>query len=442
MVSRGRTGRDPLPLVTNHQPPAAASALRRARAAFGAYARGMVRSPRRLAAVLLGCCLVADVVAVAWAGDFAARTAVPDSAAAASSAPTGPAGSAGSAAALPPTPAVPARLTPTTSALPGRITLALAGDVHFERAARALLTDATPLASALRDSIGRADFAMVNLETALGEGGAPLPGKAYAFRAPVSSLDTLARVGVDAVSMANNHAADFGDAVFAQTLAARRGAAVPIVGVGRDEAEAFAPLRLDVHGVSVAVLASSQLREETSRDHAAGPADPGIATNLDPARLRRAVRAAAATSDLVVVMMHWGTQYTSCADGRQRETARLLAADGADVIVGGHAHRPQGAGWLGQSYVAYGLSNFVWYNNEGAGAQTGVLTVTVDAAAARAEKGRAGRSRPLVVGGEWSPMLIGADGVPRTPTSAPVRGRLVAGWDAATRCAGLSATPG
>ena len=105
-----------------------------------------------------------------------------------------------------------------TSPRPDRITLAFAGDVHFERAARDLLVDAGPLTAALRDTIGRADFAMVNLETALGEGGAPLPGKAYAFRAPISSLDTLARAGVDAVSMANNHAADFGAGVFAQTL--------------------------------------------------------------------------------------------------------------------------------------------------------------------------------------------------------------------------------
>ena len=208
-----------------------------------------------------------------------------------------------------PTPTAPATPTATTlptatpttptrqsSAPPDQITLAFAGDVHFERAARALLADSSPLTTGLRDTIGRADFAMVNLETALGEGGAPLPGKAYAFRAPVSSLDVLARAGVDAVSMANNHAADFGEAVFAQTLAARRGAPIPIVGVGRDEAEAFAPLRLDVQGVSVAVLASSQLREETSRDHAAGPAEPGIATNLDPGPLRRAVRAAAAST--------------------------------------------------------------------------------------------------------------------------------------------------
>jgi len=398
----------------------------------------MVRTPRRLAAVLLGWCLVADVVAVAWAGAVVARSETT------TAAPTAASG------AQPPTPAARAAtptplLTPpsrASSAPPDRITLAFAGDVHFERAARALLSDSSPLTTSLRDTIGRADFAMVNLETALGEGGAPLPGKAYAFRAPVDSLGVLARAGVDAVSMANNHAADFGDAVFAQTLAARRGAPIPIVGVGRDEAEAFTPLRLDVRGVSVAVLASSQLREETSRDHAAGPAAPGIATNLDPGPLRRAVRAAAATSDLVIVMMHWGTQYTSCADDRQRETARLLAADGADVIVGGHAHRPQGSGWLGQSYVAYGLGNFVWYNNEGAGAQTGVLTLTVDAAAARADSGRAGRSRPLVVGGEWSPMLIGTDGVPRTPTSAPVRQGLVSAWDTATRCARLFAAPG
>jgi poly-gamma-glutamate synthesis protein (capsule biosynthesis protein) len=335
-----------------------------------------------------------------------------------------------------PQPAAPAAAAPPTAPAHDHITLAFAGDVHFERGARGLLTQPEPLTAAVRDNLARADFAMVNLETALGAGGAPLPGKDFTFRAPVSSLATLAGAGVDAVSMANNHAADYGDAVFAQTLAARRGAPIPIVGVGRDEAEAFTPLRIDVHGVSVAVLASSQIRDVTSREHAAGPSSPGIATNLDPAPLRRAVRAAAATSDVVVVMLHWGTQYTSCADDGQRETARLLAADGADVIVGGHAHRPQGAGWSGRAFVGYGLGNFVWYNNDGPAAETGVLTVTVDAAAAHTRP----RSRSVVSSGTWSPMLIGSDGVPRAASGAS-RDRLVAGWDAATRCAGLAARP-
>lgn len=351
-----------------------------------------------------------------------------------------------------------------------RITLAFAGDVHFERGLSRLVTSPEPLTAAVRDTLGRADFAMVNLETAVGEGGAPLPGKKYTFRAPVAALTTLAAAGVDAVSMANNHAADFGDAVFAQTLDARRAAPLPVVGIGRDEAHAFAPLQLDVRGVRVAVLASSQIRDVTAAQHAAGPTSPGIATNLEPGRLLAAVRRARATSDLVVVMLHWGADYTRCADGAQRETARLLADAGADVIVGGHAHRPQGSGWLAPggrashgrpgpatnpatnpaantattsapnpAFVAYGLGNFVWYNNQDAAAESGVLTLTVDASAARDATRRTG---PVVVDQHWTPMLIGDDGVPRVPTSAATGARLAGAWDTATQCAGLEDQPG
>ena len=338
--------------------------------------------------------------------------------------------------------------------------------MHFERGLNRLVSAPEPLAAALRDTLGRADFAMVNLETALGEGGVPLPGKKYTFRAPVAALTTLAAAGVDAVSMANNHAADFGDAVFAQTLDARRAAPLPVVGIGRDEAQAFAPLQLDVRGVRVAVLASSQIRDQTSLQHAAGPTSPGIATNLEPGRLLAAVRRARATSELVVVMLHWGADYTRCADEAQRETARLLADAGADVIVGGHAHRPQGSGWLAPggrasqnrsgpatssaptsdskpapnpAFVAYGLGNFVWYNNQGAAAESGVLTLTVDASAARDATRRTG---PVVVDQHWTPMLIGDDGVPRVPASAATGARLAGAWHTATQCAGLADQPG
>jgi hypothetical protein len=406
--------------------------------------------------VLLGCCLVADVVAVSWAGAGAVSRApgvsvagttvpAPTPYAAPAGTSTGPEG--GATTAGPTSPASP--ISPTSTSGPAassaagwqgprdQITLAFAGDVHFERSAARLLDQPDPLTTAVRDTLARADFAMVNLETAVGTGGAALPGKDFTFRAPVSSLSTLASAGVDAVSMANNHAADFGDAVFAQTLAARRTSPIPVVGIGRDEREAFTPLRVTIHGVSVAVLASSQIADVTAREHAAGPSAAGIATNLDPGPLRRAVRAAAATSDVVVVMLHWGTQYTSCADDRQRETARLLAADGADVVVGGHAHRPQGAGWAGRTYVGYGLGNFVWYNTDGPSADTGVLTLTVDSALAH----RRPHAASVVSSGTWSPMLIGSDGVPRAAQPGPARDRLLASWEAATRCAGLSARP-
>ncbi len=115
------------------------------------------------------------------------------------------------------------------------------------------------------------------------------------------------------------------------------------------------------------------------------------------------MREAAATSDVVVVMLHWGTQYTRCADDRQRRTAEALAADGADILVGGHAHRPQGAGWTGRSYVGWGLGNFVWYHTEDGADESGVLSIEVDADYARSTTmaadvpGRTARERSVVV---------------------------------------------
>ena len=94
---------------------------------------------------------------------------------------------------------------------------------------------------------------------------------------------------------------------------------------------------------------------------------------------------ARATSDTVVVFLHWGVELQQCPSPDQRALARQLVAAGADVVVGGHAHRVQGAGRMGHALVGYGLGNFVWYGTSELSTQTGVLVVTVD-----------GRARPRV----------------------------------------------
>jgi poly-gamma-glutamate synthesis protein (capsule biosynthesis protein) len=139
------------------------------------------------------------------------------------------------------------------------------------------------------------------------------------------------------------------------------------------------------------------------------------------------VRSARRAADVVVVYLHWGTDYTECPDAAQRRTARALAAAGADVVVGGHAHRVQGAGWLGRSYVAYGLGNFIWYRNQpAANGTSGVLTLTLD-----------GRR---VVGRRWTPLRIGPDGLPARPGGATAAGML-RNWHAARGCTGLQDRP-
>lgn len=321
---------------------------------------------------------------------------------------------------------VPASAAGPADTPPGTVTLAFGGDVHFESHVAALLRHPDVALAALRPHLATADVAMVNLETAITGRGTPQP-KEYRFRTSPAALRTLAAAGVDVVTMANNHAVDFGRVGLADTLAARRGAPVRVVGIGRNAAEAYAPAVLTVHGRKVAVLAASQLLDWTLQHFAATAAAPGIAGARPAAPLLRAVRSARRQADVVVVYLHWGVERIGCPDAAQRDLARQLAAAGADVVVGAHPHVTQGAGWLGQTFVAYSLGNFVWYSRgSSASTSTGVLTLTVT-----------GRQ---VSAARWTPLRIGADGVPRPP-AATAGAAMRRSWQQSRACTGLSAAP-
>ncbi len=115
--------------------------------------------------------------------------------------------------------------TPTATARDKTVTMAFAGDVHFEEEIESYLDDPAGLAPVAR-MLSAADLAVVNLETAITSRGVPEPKK-YHFRAPATALDALRQAGVDLVSMANNHAVDFGADGLADTLAAKAGSQSP-----------------------------------------------------------------------------------------------------------------------------------------------------------------------------------------------------------------------
>jgi len=325
----------------------------------------------------------------------------------------------------PPAPSAPSGTPAPTSTGDGLLTLAFGGDVHFAAQLEPLLDRPDGSLAELSRYLGRADLAMVNLETALTSRGTPAP-KDFHFRAPPSALDALAGAGVDVVTLANNHAVDYGQVGLRDTLAARLSGRLPVVGIGTDEDDAFSPAVLTVDGTRVAFLGATQVPEWTASEAAAGPGRAGVAVALDPTRLAQAVREARRSADVVVVYLHWGTDYTSCPNASQRTTSRLLAAAGADVVVGTHAHQLQGAGWQGRTYVSYGLGNFVWWRrNSPVQSATGVLTLTL--------RGR------HVVDERWQPLDVQADGIPRRPGAAQERAQL-ADRERLRQCAGLAAT--
>ena len=326
--------------------------------------------------------------------------------------------------------------SPTTAPSdPDVLTMAFAGDVHFEDYHAPLARDPQGLAE-LRSTLGAADLSVVNLETAVTERGTKI-GKEFHFRAPASALVTVQNAGVDAVSMANNHGVDYGPVGLQDTLAAKKASPIPVVGIGVDEAEAYAPAVLSAKGVKVAVFGASEVFEMTLARYSAGPGKAGIASAAPVTRLRQAVAAAHRRYDVVVVFLHWGLDYQKCPDNLSAETAQALAEAGADVVVGGHSHRVNGAGWLGRSYVAYGLGNFVWWRSHEPDSRSGVLTLSLDV---RRAKARADDGHSLVRKAAWTPMLIGADGIPRRPGAAD-SARLTGLWKQANACTGLESSP-
>ncbi|MFE9246874.1 CapA family protein [Nocardiopsis sp. NPDC006938] len=282
---------------------------------------------------------------------------------------------------------------------PEPLTVAFGGDVMFEGLLRSRLDDPATALGPIADQLSAADLAMVNLETAVTEGGSPA-GKDFVFRAPASSLEALAAAGVDVATVANNHGMDYGEQGLLDTLDHGDASPVALVGAGRDADEAYTPHVAEVNGQSIALFGATDVLD----DHlipawTAGGDSPGLASTKGDMRERMltAVSEAAAEHDNVAVFLHWGLEGAHCPLPHAPELADDLVAAGAGAVVGGHAHVLSPGGFQGNAYVHYGLGNFVFYNFPGAAAETGVLTLTFD--------------RGGVTAADWAPARI-QGGVP------------------------------
>jgi poly-gamma-glutamate synthesis protein (capsule biosynthesis protein) len=271
-----------------------------------------------------------------------------------------------------------------------------------------------------------ADVAIVNLETAITEGDTAIPLKEWNFKAPATSLDAVRAAGVDAVSLANNHGLDFGPEGLADSFAARAEKQFPVLGIGANAAEAYAPHRLDIKGQRIAIFAATDVMGEehvtswTATDEQAGMAS----TKYDAeARMVASIQAVRPEVDTVVVFLHWGVERTDCPSARQTALARVLVDAGADIVVGSHAHHLLGGGRLGTAFVDYGLGNFAFFNESGEYGRSGVLLVTAT-----------GRDTDSY---QWVPARI-RGGIPTPVPTGPEADAEVAHWNELRACTDLT----
>jgi poly-gamma-glutamate capsule biosynthesis protein CapA/YwtB (metallophosphatase superfamily) len=208
--------------------------------------------------------------------------------------------------------------------------------------AQALSTSspASLFAPEVTEAAGGADLFVLNLECCISERGRPwpTPGKPFFFRAPPIAAEALAAIGVDCVTLANNHALDFGEEALADTLDHLAGAGIAWTGAGLDVDRARAPAVLEAAGFRLAVLGVT----DHPTDFAAGPDRPGVAwADLREGTLGwldDAVREARAAADAVLVSPHWGPNMTPQPVPHVREAARALVGAGAALVAGHSAH--------------------------------------------------------------------------------------------------------
>nr|WP_246490988.1 CapA family protein [Chitinivorax tropicus] len=201
-----------------------------------------------------------------------------------------------------------------------------------------------------------ADFRIGNLECPIATTGQPLDNKIFTFRAKPSVLPLL-KGRFDALSVANNHAGDYGKPAFVETLDWLKKTGIQAFGGGVNLTEAHIPLWLHRHGLRIAVLGYNEFKP---RSFEAGSNWPGVAWSEDSHVVADIRAARQAGADIIIPFMHWGWEREPTPTERQRQLARLMIDAGADAVVGAHPHITQGAELYRGKPIIYSLGNFVF----------------------------------------------------------------------------------
>lgn len=256
----------------------------------------------------------------------------------------------------------------------GDALLAFAGDVMFseanlesyDRSGIQALADSNMLSH-----MQNADLFICNEEFPFSLRGEAMADKQFTFRTDPKYVKIFQDLGTDIVTIANNHALDFGRDAFCDTLDTLDQAGIGRIGGGYNITEASAPAVRTVHGQTFAIFGAT--RVSPSGSWYATDSQAGLFQTYDAARLNAAIKEARQTYDHVIVFVHWGIEKNETPEDYQRSLAKGYIDAGADLVVGCHPHVLQGFEYYHGVPIIYSLGNYLFGNRDG---QTVLLETT------------------------------------------------------------------
>lgn len=221
----------------------------------------------------------------------------------------------------------------------------------------------------VKEFLCHADFRIINLECPLTNRGKAIAKIGPNIRADPSCISGLTKLGVDVVTLANNHVNDYGADGIADTLDACRSESIRIVGAGMDICEASKPIVLEKYGERIAIL--NFVHREFC---VAGEGNAG-ANPFDIIHVLRSIDEARKIADGMVVIIHSGLEGVHYPSPHSVRNLRFIAEQqGVRAVVRHHSHAIQGAEvWKGVP-IYYGLGNFFFpYGNQSASWKNGLM---------------------------------------------------------------------
>ena len=206
------------------------------------------------------------------------------------------------------------------------------------------------------------DVMIANSEFTVSNRGVEIPNKMYTFRAKPERLSIYSEMGVDMVTLANNHVYDYGNDAFLDMLDAFDNYKIPHIGAGHNIEEAKKPFYFIINGYKFAFVSATRA-EKFILTPGATDTEPGVFRCYDPTNMINLIKELRPSCDYVIPIIHFGRENSHDLEEEQVSSAKEYIDAGADMVVGHHAHTLQGIEIYNDKPIIYNLGNFL-FNNE------------------------------------------------------------------------------
>lgn len=210
--------------------------------------------------------------------------------------------------------------------------------------------------------MNKSDLMVANSEFTVSKRGEKMPNKLYTFMASPERLSIYYEMGIDLVTLANNHVYDFGRDAFLDMLDALDEYKIPRIGAGKNIEEAKKPYYFIINGYKFAFVNATRaekyiLTPEAKED------SPGVFRCYDPTNMSNLIKEVKKDSDFVIAIIHFGKEGSHDLEKEQIESSKIYIDSGADIVIGHHAHTLQGIEFYNDKPIIYNLGDFIFNAN-------------------------------------------------------------------------------